>query len=249
MPTYLCHGFRWSRASIRLFVILADLEDAASDWLAGRRTSALVVGYLHNAFDFIPLPADLEEPKSQDSSSHSDDDATVCSEEADFELAEKSELKLLEEFNVEERSEPSRPFAYVADYAVRIDLSANVGEEMAKYERISKARGESWLAKLRDYLEDGADIMWYVVVCGDEERPVPEGNPDDNAEEDVKTPTEDLSKTPAESRAPAQDDEANETLASKLSESPDKPKKNAPPLRHKPSKARGLLRLFGKKDS
>jgi exonuclease III len=45
-----------------------------------------------------------------------------------------------------------------------------------------------WFEKLRDQLQKGADIGWYVVVCGDEERAAPsmeiERTSEDTEEED-----------------------------------------------------------------
>jgi hypothetical protein len=55
--------------------------------------------------------------------------------------------------------------------------------------RISRRLG--WFEKLRDGLQKGADIGWFVVVCGDEERASPDieiGTTSEDTEEDVKTP-------------------------------------------------------------
>ncbi|KAM0205752.1 hypothetical protein ACHAQD_005086 [Fusarium lateritium] len=54
MPTYLCHGFRWHRRDIRIFVILNDLEDAAPNWLLAPATSYCVLDQLHAKYDFLP---------------------------------------------------------------------------------------------------------------------------------------------------------------------------------------------------
>ena len=55
--------------------------------------------------------------------------------------------------------------------------------------RISRRLG--WFEKLRDGLQKGADIGWFVVVCGDEERASPDieigTTSEDTEEEDVKT--------------------------------------------------------------
>lgn len=61
-----------------------------------------------------------------------------------------------------------------------------------------RSRRLGWFEKLRDGLQKGADIGWYVVVCGDEDRVFPAKEPDiseededyDEEEEDkpIKTP-------------------------------------------------------------
>ena len=33
MPTYLCHGFRWKRDSIRFLILMNDIDDATPDWV------------------------------------------------------------------------------------------------------------------------------------------------------------------------------------------------------------------------
>lgn len=39
MPTYLMHGFRWSRPLIRIHIILQNLDDAAAEWVVGKNPS------------------------------------------------------------------------------------------------------------------------------------------------------------------------------------------------------------------
>ncbi|KAI0132682.1 hypothetical protein BJ170DRAFT_257905 [Xylariales sp. AK1849] len=117
-----------------------------------------------------------------------------------------SSLKLLEEFDPSNESMVSGPWAYIADYAVRIDTSISPIGEMLYYEERMKAdkvkamSGPSeetnrktqtsgsekagWFEKLRDNLQRGEDIRWYVVMCGDEERTVPEGDDYDEEEDD-----------------------------------------------------------------
>ncbi|EHK20359.1 uncharacterized protein TRIVIDRAFT_137730, partial [Trichoderma virens Gv29-8] len=161
MPTYLCHGFRWTRRLIRIFVILEDLDDAAPDWITGRATSAVILERLGTKFDYLPQRDDnLTVPPSR-----------VPDSEDSVLVNQSSPVKLLEEYDPEETSISARPFAYVADHVIRIDLSVNVLEEMARYEALVKERNEgNWLERLRDELQQGAPIEWYVVVNGDEER-------------------------------------------------------------------------------
>ncbi|KAJ2905493.1 uncharacterized protein MKZ38_005369 [Zalerion maritima] len=95
-------------------------------------------------------------------------------------------------------SMPSQEYCYVSDYVVKLDLSVGVVEQMARYEERQRAgdgamkrdgpsdetRGRAssgggadgsrnskgWFEKLRDQLQRGEDIKWYVVICEDEER-------------------------------------------------------------------------------
>ncbi|POR39352.1 Uncharacterized protein TPAR_00457 [Tolypocladium paradoxum] len=204
MPTYLCHGFRWHRRDIRIFVIVNNLDDAAPDWLVGRTSSAQILGQFANAFDFLPKQPPAPQPtaapaEGSSAALHRDDDFSAppprvpaCDDNV---LAnEWSPVKLLEEYDAEETASAARPYAYVADYAVRVDLGASVAEEMAKYEAMAKQRGGSWFEKLRDQLQAGAAIQWYVVVCADEERAAPgEDLDDESSDEGPPTPTRELS--------------------------------------------------------
>lgn len=112
---------------------------------------------------------------------------------------EWSAVQLLEEYDSSKISNVSQDYAYVADYVVRVDLSMSVMDEMARYEKRQRAgdgamsgpadesfgrathnhktSGGSdssskagWFEKLRDQLQRGEDIKWYIVVCEDEER-------------------------------------------------------------------------------
>ncbi|PNY28599.1 Uncharacterized protein TCAP_01477 [Tolypocladium capitatum] len=206
MPTYLCHGFRWHRRDIRIFVIVNNLEDATPDWLVGRTSSAQILGQFASAFDFLPKQTPTPRPAAAAAASpadatksaalHRDDDFSlppprVPASEDNVLANEWSPVKLLEEYDLEETASAARPYAYVADYAVRVDLSADVADEMAKYEAMATRRGGGWFEKLRDQLQAGAAIRWYVVVCADEERAAPDEDPDDEDLDDEDPDAED----------------------------------------------------------
>lgn len=170
MPTYLCHGFRWHRSSIRIFVGWHDLMDAAPDWIISPATTSTIIHQLHDIHDFIPeVPAH--------SHSHTQDEGGSSSSES----VDWSPVKLLEEHDPTETVLATRPYAYVADYAVRIDLSASIASEMANYE---KSVSNPWLNDLRDKLQKDEEIQWYVVVCGDEDRHVPGHDEHEDSEDD-----------------------------------------------------------------
>ncbi|KAH7238856.1 hypothetical protein BKA59DRAFT_262608 [Fusarium tricinctum] len=197
MPTYLCHGFRWHRRDIRIFVILNDLEDAAPNWLLAPATSYCVLDQLHAKYDFLP---ELSPPTTPTQASvsiakngqieqkfgHVDDDHALPSsrvhEADDVVLMHSwSPVKLLEEYDVDDMATACRPYAYVADHAVRIDLSVDVAGQMAKYYE-KMAGDDGWIVKLRDELQKGEPVRWYIVVCGDVVREVP-GKSDEEEKE------------------------------------------------------------------
>ena len=61
MPTYLIHGFRWNRASIRIHIILQNLEDAAAEWIIAPATSITLLNSFYSMFDFLP-PSNPPQP-------------------------------------------------------------------------------------------------------------------------------------------------------------------------------------------
>ncbi|KAK6224684.1 developmental regulator [Colletotrichum tabaci] len=210
MPTYLCHGFRWDRRSIRVFVVVQNIDDAAPEWIIAPNSSPAILESFYSLFDFLPEPIPDETEAQRDKKKRSksktkqaaalrnDYDvppSTVPPEEDDVLQNDWSAVKLLEEYDPTDLSYVSRPYAYVADHVVRIDLSNSITEEIVRYEeRLSETKamagapsdefykvkkGSSgkktgWFEKLRDQLQRGEDIRWYIVVCGDEARDFPE---------------------------------------------------------------------------
>ncbi|OTA04533.1 hypothetical protein A9Z42_0051130 [Trichoderma parareesei] len=272
MPTYLCHGFRWTRRLIRIFVIIEDLDDAAPDWITGRNSSAAILERFGTKFDYLPqrLPQQQAETPSEQASvpqqqkqatqdekiaAHQDDDFSVPPSRVPYSedsvlVNQFSPVKLLEEYDPEETSISARPFAYVADHVIRIDLSANVLEEMAKYEALVKERNEgNWFERLRDELQPGSPIEWYVVVNGDEERGWPHDDEEESEGSDV-TEMEDL-KVAEEEDGPRREQPtgaSSQMLSPNSQHAPNKPADQTHSLRHKISRA-GLRRLFSKKEA
>lgn len=204
MPTYLCHGFRWQRQSIRIFVGLHDLMDAAPDWILAPATSTAILSHLRELYPFIPEEEEEEsevltptgEAPAEDAAAKTQHNRTLVERQA-------SPVKLLEEYDPEETQLATRPHAYVADYVVRVDLGVSVAEEMARYEEgkrreeaaaaaaaVEEKEGEKaeggeaeapWFERLSvgmQAFQKPEPIEWHVVVCGDEERHVP-GKDDD----------------------------------------------------------------------
>lgn len=54
MPTYLCHGFRWHRPSIRYFVVIQNVDDAAPEWIVARQSPIALLDQFYELFDFLP---------------------------------------------------------------------------------------------------------------------------------------------------------------------------------------------------
>ncbi len=262
MPTYLCHGFRWQRRSIRVYVVVQDLDDASPEWIIPAASSQCLLESFYNLFEFLPYCAPPDNgtdyeltPPTEPSPSVDDEihayaaaaqrgDGRVRSRsitqggqrqtsfsspqarsrsrsrsfsnnqsnghgklppaavpqslegsdgqdarEDDIRAQDWSIVKLLEEFDPMDLSEVSRPYAYVADHVVRVDLSASIFDEIQRYEerlrgdqdppiigpshetsRKKSGKKQGWLEKLRDQLQRDEDIKWYMVVNGDEVR-------------------------------------------------------------------------------
>jgi hypothetical protein len=193
MPTYLCHGFRWHRDQIRIFVIIHDLEDAAPDWILGYDSSAAILNQLYDIFPFLPelQPASSEDEtgtgQGGEKEPQEEQTGTRHPIEEDAVLMHQwSAVKLLEEYDVTETTLATRPYAYMADHVVRVELSTDVVAEMAKYEARSmtgtmhgggddpgqeaQPGGVPWLTELKDKIQPGEEIRWYIVVCDDVER-------------------------------------------------------------------------------
>ncbi|KAK4450644.1 hypothetical protein QBC34DRAFT_61764 [Podospora aff. communis PSN243] len=234
MPAYLCHGFRWHRRSVRVYVVVQNLDDASPEWIIPAKSAACILESFYNLFDFLPYCSPAErginsrgssedgnltqntsraqsrghrsrsQSQSQSHRSRSrqpsqqrqmSDGGRGGTSGADFFAQDWSVVKVLEEYDPMNLDEVSRPYAYVADYVVPVDLSVSIAEEMQKYEERVKADRDppimgpgsdetgrkkgnkqrtGWFEKLRDQLQRGEEIRWYVVVNGDEVRDFPE---------------------------------------------------------------------------
>lgn len=285
MPTYLLHGFRWDRVSIRVHIVVHDLEDAAPEWIVAPATSITLLNSFYTLFDFLPPsnppPASyplvsgaekvvVEEeagvrpgtatrtlkdakkgsisslrelvrrpkkdingepgkeghiptPLSRPSTSTKATTNTKPEKKAMFN--DWSAVKLVEQHDPDDLASVSQPYAYVADYMIEVPLGVSITEEMAKYDAKMKedevpgtpgsncgndkegglhtpplsareirrrSRRMGWFEKLRDGLQKGEDIGWFVVVCGDEERKAPsvstEGEESETSEEVERRP-------------------------------------------------------------
>lgn len=81
-------------------------------------------------------------------------------------------LRFVEQFDPNDTSAAgvTQPFAYVADLVEEIKLGVEIDEV--------RGRGlgnEQWAAvmELRDKIAPEEKVGWYIVVCGDEDRPIP----------------------------------------------------------------------------
>ncbi|KAI1820823.1 hypothetical protein F4861DRAFT_521546 [Xylaria intraflava] len=267
MPTYLCHGFRWHRKSVRYFIAGNDIEDGATEWIVAPRSEAAIIEQFYNLYSFLPplhpAPSPNATPPayqrhhhapSNDSSyvsrtssaeyhapddpAHSNGNGMAAGSRSTSRQSSKSlsrsriggpddvahntpfpafptlstsslankkpdhgdnspTIKLLEEFDPKDESMASGPWAYVADYVVKVSTSVSIADEMHRYEARTKrdpnramhgpseeygrkvfgasTKKAGWLEKLRDQLQRGESIRWYIVVCGDEERDTPAG--------------------------------------------------------------------------
>jgi len=111
--------------------------------------------------------------------------ASLNEEMLKYEADQKAEEAILNSHNV-----PLTPGTPATPGPDATGALMSPGLSMREARRRSRRLG--WFEKLRDGLQKGADIGWFVVVCGDEERTV--GNMEHGSEEDsdeekpMKTP-------------------------------------------------------------
>jgi hypothetical protein len=158
MPTYLVHGFRWPRAAIRIHIIFFDLEDAAAEWIVAPASSITILNSFYTLYDFLPPsqppvalattsipPVPSLEPPNAKSQRPTGGAAGAGAQKASdgqrkaLRFNDWSVVKLLEQYDPDDESNPSQPFAYVADYMVPVTLSIDIGAEMAAYEEKQRA--------------------------------------------------------------------------------------------------------------
>lgn len=246
--------------SIRIFIVIHDIDDAAPEWLIAPASSRAILDTFHRSFDFLPERGPGSRPGSGDPSSGPATEGSRGGEKGEGEgpggeggegKGEVSEgqaaVSLLEEYDPADLETVSRPYAYVADYVARVDSSAGVGAEMAAYEERAARAGAGWFPRLRDQLQEGEEIGWYVVVCGDEEREtgLPPFEAESEGEEVGEGEGEGPEQKEGERGGEASGGQAVESRPGRLA-----PETPAPgPERKKPDKKRSFRRLFGMKDT
>jgi len=142
MPTYLLHGFRWPRPSIRVHIILRNIDDAAAEWISSPSTSSAL---LHSFRTLYPsIMTHLPHLQFIEQYDPSDESAAAT----------------------------SQPFAFVADRVEECGLSADVGEVMARGVGGGEGWGAlvELRDQLAGGGERPEKVGWWVVYCGDLER-------------------------------------------------------------------------------
>ncbi|KJX92380.1 hypothetical protein TI39_contig5859g00007 [Zymoseptoria brevis] len=91
-------------------------------------------------------------------------------------------LRFVEQYDPNDMSSLSQPYAYVADIVEEVKLGLDVDEVRGK--EVSDEQTKA-LAAVRDKLAPEVPVGWYVVVCGDEER-LATGNEDEAEGEAVE---------------------------------------------------------------
>lgn len=81
------------------------------------------------------------------------------------------ELRFIEQYDPDDLKVKSQPYAYVADFVQEVSLGADIDEVRGR--GVDSATWEA-ITELRDKLAKDEKLAWYVVVCGDTERHVPD---------------------------------------------------------------------------
>lgn len=162
MPTYLIHGFRWSRPLIRIHIAANNLDDCRADNLVGSEESVqTLINSFYTNYDFLPpCPSSSSQASSNGSSSnlsvsHSNGSNTTITgtgtgkgSVAHSRLPRGGSdgagqlkgfnatnvIKVLEQYSEQEYS-TSQPYAYIGDYIQPIMLSADILDEIAQYDK------------------------------------------------------------------------------------------------------------------
>ncbi|CRG89214.1 hypothetical protein PISL3812_06250 [Talaromyces islandicus] len=153
MPVYKIHGFQWPRGgvpSVRVFIVLENLDDAAAEYIQQTKTSQLILGALKKnhpeATSHLPDLQLIEQYDPLDTT-----DAAV-----------------------------SQPYAYVADRVTilpdhtRPRQGLSVGIDQHQLDETISPEARDSLIEIRDAIAPGQKIGWWIVYNGDPERYYPE---------------------------------------------------------------------------
>ncbi|SPN99601.1 uncharacterized protein DNG_02453 [Cephalotrichum gorgonifer] len=224
-----------------------DIGDAAPEWIIAPASAAAILETFHEVFGFLPAPA---APSLRSSSSTTSSASSSPSSQGG---PGSGPVFLLEEYDPSDLGRLNAPYAYVADHVARVAVSVDVAAEMAAYEERARSGGSAsgggetarkeggeevvvdgkgWFERLRDQLQAGEEIGWYVVVCGDEERDT--GSASGSGSEDEDKGVESTER-----------EEGGEPGG--LEELEEGHRGGGPVEAMKPERKRGLRRLFGKR--
>lgn len=54
MPTYLCHGFKWQRRSIIVYIVVQNVDNAAPEYIIRSGSPYSLISSFYTLFDFLP---------------------------------------------------------------------------------------------------------------------------------------------------------------------------------------------------
>lgn len=54
MPTYLCHGFKWQRRSIIVYIVVQNVDNAAPEYIVRQGSPYSLITSFYTLFDFLP---------------------------------------------------------------------------------------------------------------------------------------------------------------------------------------------------
>ncbi|KAF4123786.1 hypothetical protein GMORB2_5502 [Geosmithia morbida] len=178
MPAYFLHGFRWGRPSIRRFVERSGLPASKAEWLIGDHAGADVIMELMREYKYIPersIPLPTEPGHNQAPEWQMRQESYILPEphmSPDEDPRVNSHawtgLKLMEEYDGRgTEQEPPRPYAFVANYVVRVDLDTSTEIEFYKFNRCPLSTSSAWLSRLRSALQPKEPVRWYIVNCAE----------------------------------------------------------------------------------
>lgn len=148
------------------------------DWIVAPTSAEAILRTMATNYPYVPFGSgwkteDGAVPAGAEAQTASSD--VAVSEPPQVDLSD-APIRLLEEYHYDEDAVDvdCPPYAYVADYVVKVEAGVNVTEEMRKYAELPVKGEEGWLEKLmngvRVFGEDTGDMGWWIVVCDDEER-------------------------------------------------------------------------------
>lgn len=163
MPVYKIRGFKWPRGgipSIRVFIVLENLDDAAAEYIQQKRTSDLILNAIKKnhpqAVQHLP----------------------------DLQLIEQYDPLDMTDAAV------SQPHAFVADSVTILPDTARpvhglgVSIDQRLLDDAIPPERHAALAEIRDAIAPGQKIGWWIVYNGDPERYYP-GMEDDEMEDET----------------------------------------------------------------